>query len=102
MADVPSISRPRGIIRDGFIPRIFRAFKLSMSILDGHTFRSRQRKGRKEQYFRFDFEFNGSEPSLDDTTKIQELKATARAMRHGRVIHIQVGADTYRGWIVYW
>lgn len=35
--------------------------------------------GRREQYFRFDSEFDGPEPALDDTTKMHELKSAARA-----------------------
>ena len=77
------MSPTRGIFKDGFIPRLFRAFKLSMSSIDGHKFRSRRREGHKEQYFRFDIEFNGPEPALDDTTKMQELKAAARSAIQG-------------------
>jgi hypothetical protein len=77
------MSPTRGIFKDGFIPRLFRAFKLPMSSIDGHKFRSRRREGRKEQYFRYDIEFNGPEPALDDTTKMQELKAAARAAIQG-------------------
>lgn len=81
--DVPRMSPTRGLWRDGFIPRLFRAFMLSMSSVDGHKFRSRQRKGRKERYFRFDIEFDGPEPALDDTTKMDELKAAARSAIYG-------------------
>ena len=35
--------------------------------------------GRREQYFRFDSEFDGPEPALDDTTKMHELKSAAHA-----------------------
>lgn len=81
--DEPRMSPTRGIFKDGFIPRLFRAFKLSMGRIDGHKFRSRRREGRKEQYFRFDIEFNGPEPALDDTTKMQELKAAAQSAIQG-------------------
>lgn len=81
--DKPRLSPTRGIFRDGFIPRLFRAFMLSMSSTDGHKFRSRQRQGRKEQYFRFDIEFTGPEPALDDTTRMQELKSAARTALRG-------------------
>lgn len=77
------MSPTRGIFKDGFIPRLFRAFKLSMSSIHGHKFRSRRRKGSKEQYFRFNVEFNGPEPALDDTTKMQELKVAARSAIQG-------------------
>lgn len=76
--DIPRMSRSRGILKDGFIPRLFRAFMLSMSSTDGHKFRSRHRESRKEQYFRFNIVFEGPEPRLDDTTKMPELKAAAR------------------------
>lgn len=77
--DVPRMSPSRGIFRDGFIPRLLRAFSLSMSSLNGHKFRSHRSNGRREQYFRFDSEFEGPEPALDDTTSTRELKAAARA-----------------------
>lgn len=77
------MSPTRGIFRDGFIPRLFRAFKLSMSSIYGHKYRSRRREGRKEQYFRFDMEFDGPEPALDDTTKMRELRAAARSAIQG-------------------
>ncbi|KAH7393734.1 patatin-like phospholipase-like protein [Cadophora sp. MPI-SDFR-AT-0126] len=82
-SEVPRMSPSRGILQDGFIARLLRAFKLSFGSIRGHKFRSRRREGRKEQYFRFDMEFDGPEPALDDTTKMQELKAAARAAIHG-------------------
>jgi hypothetical protein len=81
--DVPRMSPSRGILKDGFIPRLFRAFMLSMSNREGHKFRSRHTACRKEQYFRFDIEFEGPEPGLDDTTKIPELKAAAQSAIDG-------------------
>jgi hypothetical protein len=71
------MSPSRGVFRDGFIPRLLRAFNLSMSS-SGHKFRSHRSMGRREQYFRFDSEFDGPEPALDDTTKTSDLKAAAR------------------------
>jgi hypothetical protein len=44
-----------------------------------NKFHSHRSTGRREQYFRFDSEFDGPEPGLDDTTKTRELKAAARA-----------------------
>jgi hypothetical protein len=42
---------------------------------------ARQRPWRgKGDYFRFNIEFAGKEPSLDDLGKMQELKATTRSM----------------------
>jgi hypothetical protein len=82
MDDEPRMLPSRGIFKDGFIPRLFRAFMVSMKS-NGHKFRSRRSEGRKEQYFRFDIEFNGPEPALDDTSKMQELKAAARSAIHG-------------------
>jgi hypothetical protein len=77
------MSPSRGVFRDGFIPRLLRAFNLSMSSLNGHKFRSQRSIGRREQYFRFDSEFDGPEPALDDTTKTHELKAAARTAIYG-------------------
>ncbi len=82
-SDIPRMSPSRGILQDGFIARLLRAFKLSFGSIRGHKFRSRRREGRKEQYFRFDMEFDGPEPALDDTTKMQELKSAARAAIYG-------------------
>lgn len=65
----PRMSVMRGIFRDGFIPRIFRAFIASLKADAGR---------RKGPYFRFDVEYNGYEPSLDGTTKMQQLKENAR------------------------
>jgi hypothetical protein len=36
-------------------------------------------KSKKGEYFRFDIEFKEKEPSLDDTSKMRELSAYARA-----------------------
>ncbi|CZS94309.1 related to calcium-independent phospholipase A2 [Rhynchosporium graminicola] len=82
-SDIPRMSPSRGIFQDGFIARLLRVFKLSFGSIRGHKFRSRRREGRKEQYFRFDMEFDGPEPALDNTTKMQELKTAARAAVHG-------------------
>jgi hypothetical protein len=68
-SDGPSMSVTRGIFKDGFIPRLFRAFIASLSNDAGY---------RKEPYFRFDVEYDGYEPRLDDTTKMQQLKDYAR------------------------
>jgi hypothetical protein len=79
LEESPWSTRTRGLLHDGFIPRLVRALKKSVGGTQAHKFRSRQRKGRREQYFRFDVEFNGPEPELDDTTKLEELKDIARA-----------------------
>ena len=76
------MSPSRGVFKDGFIPRLLRAFNLSTSSLNSHTFRSHRSIHRREQYFRFDSEFDGPEPALDDTTKMCELKAAAQAAIH--------------------
>jgi hypothetical protein len=56
----------RGIFRDGFIPRIIHAFITSL--------KSDNAERCKELYFRFNIEYNGHKPSLDNTTKMQQLK----------------------------
>jgi hypothetical protein len=81
--DVPRMSPSRGILKDGFIPRLFRALLLSLGSNMEHKFRSRFREGRKEQYFRLDFEFDDPEPALDDVTRMQEVKAAARSAVYG-------------------
>ncbi|KFY68439.1 hypothetical protein V496_01061 [Pseudogymnoascus sp. VKM F-4515 (FW-2607)] len=69
----PRMSFTRGILKDGWIPRLLRAFKSTI----GAKYAYQSRGGRKDKYFRFDMEFDGPEPRLDDTSKMQELKAAA-------------------------
>jgi hypothetical protein len=58
-----------GIIKDGFIARIIRTFIASLKT---------DARRHKEPYFRFDVEFDGYEPSLDDTTKMKQLRDYTR------------------------
>ncbi len=75
----PHMSGTRGILRDGSIPRLYRAF---LSSLSGRKlwqeFRNRRRADSKGRYFRFDIGFEGEEPGLDNTSKMQELRMQAR------------------------
>ena len=79
-ADPRRMSSPRGIWKDGFIPRLYRAF---MSSLSGRKlwqeFQNCGRADAKGHCFRFNIniEFDGTEPSPDDTSKMQELKSKA-------------------------
>ncbi|KAJ8058493.1 hypothetical protein OCU04_012681 [Sclerotinia nivalis] len=77
--EVPEMGPSRGLLRDGFIPRLIRAFKLSFGSAIAHKHRSLRRQGSREQYFRFDIEFDHPEPELDDTTRMQEVKERARS-----------------------
>ncbi|KAF7894677.1 uncharacterized protein EAF01_010127 [Botrytis porri] len=77
--NVPYMGPSRGLIKDGFIPRLVRAFKLSFGSTIPHKHRSLRSRGSREQYFRFDIEFDHPEPELDDTTRIQEVKEHARS-----------------------
>jgi len=76
----PCTSGPRGILRDGFIPRSYRAF---MSSLSGRKlwqeFRNCGRGDTEGRYFRFDIEFDGREPSLDNINQMEGLKLRAQA-----------------------
>jgi hypothetical protein len=69
----------RGIWRRGFLPRLYQAF---MEMLNGRkiaeAFKNGRRSDLKGRYFRFDTEFDSREPSLDDTSKMQELAAKTR------------------------
>jgi len=65
----PRMSVIRRIFRDGFILRLFRAFIASLKS---------DTKRHKEPYFKFDVEYDGYEPSLDNTTKMQQLRDYAR------------------------
>jgi len=76
----PRMSGPRGILRDGSIPRLCRAFLSSMSGRKvWQEFRNRRGAESKGRYFRFDIGFEGIEPGLDNTSKMQELRTQARA-----------------------
>ncbi|KFY02563.1 hypothetical protein O988_02062 [Pseudogymnoascus sp. VKM F-3808] len=75
----PRMSFTRGILKDGWIPRLLRAFKSTI----GTKCAYQRRGGRNNKYFRFDVEFDGPEPQLDDTSRMQELKAAARSAMEG-------------------
>ncbi|CCD42661.1 similar to patatin-like phospholipase [Botrytis cinerea T4] len=77
--EVPEMGPSRGLLKDGFIPRLIRAFKLSFGSTIAHKHRSLRKQGHREQYFRFDIEFDHPEPELDDTTRMQEVKERARS-----------------------
>jgi hypothetical protein len=79
VSEVPCMGPSRGLVRDGFIPRLVRAFKLSFGSTIAHKHRSIRKQGSREQYFRFDIEFDHPEPELDDTTRMQEVKELARS-----------------------
>ena len=80
--DVPRMSSC-GILKGRFIPRLFRAFSLSIGSLDSHKFRNHRSEDHREQCFRFDIEFDGPEPRLDDINKLQELEDSARRAIYG-------------------
>ena len=73
------MSPSRRVFKDSFIPRLLCTFNLSTSSLNSYIFHSHRSIYCREQYFRFDSEFDGPEPVLDDTTKIYKLKAAAQA-----------------------
>lgn len=75
----PRMSFTRGILKDGWIHRLLQAFKSTI----GANCAYQRRRGRNNKYFRFDVEFDGPEPQLDDTSKMQELKAAARSAMEG-------------------
>jgi hypothetical protein len=69
--------------RDGFISRIFHIALLAMDPekpwKEVLKCRHKAGKEKKGEFFRFTIEFDGQEPSLDDTSKMQELKEYATA-----------------------
>lgn len=75
----PTAIGSRGIWRDGFLIRSYRAF---MKLLSGRktaeAFKNGRRMDLKGRYYRFDTEFDGREPGLDETSKMQEIAAKAR------------------------
>lgn len=67
----PTSTGPRGILRDGFIPRLYRSF---MSSLDGQkawtALMNRlniDTDSPQSKYFRLNVRFNGPEPHIDET-----------------------------------
>ena len=76
----PCTSGPQEILRDEFIPQSYHAF---MSSLSGRKlwqeFQNCGRGDTEGQYFRFDIEFDGREPSLDNINQMKELKLQTQA-----------------------
>lgn len=66
--DEPETSGPRGIWKDGFIPRLYRALMASM--------RAKSHPHLGDQ--RFDISFDGSEPALDDVSAMPEMATSAQ------------------------
>ena len=72
--NLPCMSGPRDILKDGALPRIISAFLSSTS---GR--RLWQEVPPEANYFRLDIEFPDSEPRLDDTSQMQLLKSQTQA-----------------------
>lgn len=67
------------VIRDGFVPRLWRSF---VSSLDGQNawqdLWNRLNSQTREDFFRFNIYLSGSEPAIDDVQCMQELRRAAR------------------------
>ncbi|KAI9799077.1 MAG: hypothetical protein M1833_004271 [Piccolia ochrophora] len=69
----------RDVVKDGFIPRLYRSF---LSSLDGQKdwrdLWNSLDDGRRSDYFRLNISLPGQEPELDDTECMQELRELVR------------------------
>ncbi|KAH7303728.1 acyl transferase/acyl hydrolase/lysophospholipase [Stachybotrys elegans] len=75
----PDTSTSRCFWRDSFPLRVFRAFWQSGSSSRAWTqLLSHQEMGNKGEFFRFDIEFDGPEPALDDVLVMEEIRDEAR------------------------
>ncbi|KAI9656458.1 MAG: hypothetical protein M1821_004664 [Bathelium mastoideum] len=79
-ASAPDTSGSRGLVRDGFISRAFRAFWESMR--GKRAWKTLTGSGRTKssgKYHRLDIEFDGPEPRLDDVESIPNLQSKVAA-----------------------
>ena len=75
----PDTSRSRALWRDSFLLRVFRAFwQYGNSKRAWQQLLSHQKVGKSGEFFRFDVEFEGPEPSLDDVLVMKEIGDIAR------------------------
>jgi len=78
-AEGPRISKSRRLWRDSFPLRVFRAFwHHGSSKRAWQQLLSHRKAGRTGEFFRFDVEFDGSEPRLDDVAEMPEVARAAR------------------------
>ncbi|KAK3933650.1 acyl transferase/acyl hydrolase/lysophospholipase [Diplogelasinospora grovesii] len=78
-ADRPDVSRSRPLWQDSFPLRIFRAFwQYGNSKRAWNRLLSREKVGRTGEFFRFDIEFEGQEPPLDNVVDMKEISDIAR------------------------
>ncbi len=76
---LPDTSMPRRFWRDSFLFRILRAFwQHGNSRRAWKQLLSCQRVGRVGEFFRFDIEFEGREPPLDNVFDMKEISEIAR------------------------
>jgi len=77
----------RHVVRDGFIPRLWRSF---VSSLDGQKIWrdvwNRLNNETRKDFFRFNVYLSGESPAMDDVERMQELRqcASASARQEGR------------------
>lgn len=75
----PSITSFRRLWKDSFPLRIFRAFWNHGSAKRAwQQLLSQQSVDQKDEFFRFDIEFEGAEPPLDDVSKMYQVGRLAR------------------------
>jgi len=70
----PRLSGPRGILHDGFLPRLYRSF---MTSLDGQRIWddlwNRLPAEARDRYFRLNIRFDGKEPDIDNIAEMESL-----------------------------
>jgi hypothetical protein len=77
--DVPDKSAPRKSWKDGFVFRNISAYIESMNSKRlGQDYNNQRRMAPKENYYRFDINFPGRMPSLDNVYQIPAIKVEAR------------------------
>ncbi|OCK74562.1 FabD/lysophospholipase-like protein [Lepidopterella palustris CBS 459.81] len=77
--DTVGLIHPRRTWRWGVIPRLYHTFMWSISGKKiWQEFRNRHRANPRAQYFRFDAEFEGAEPALDNVSRMEEVAAKVR------------------------
>lgn len=75
----PDTSKSRPFWKDSFLLRVFRAFwQYGNSKRAWQQLLSHQKVGKTGEFFRFDVEFEGPEPSLDDVNVMKEIGDIAR------------------------
>ena len=90
-AHSPKVTHARHILKDGFVPRVYRAFRSS---LDGEiawrALRSRLNDRTRQNYFRLNVVYPGPEPAIDDVDSMDDLSALVKTQPSGAQERLEV------------